>query len=236
MDGKKSFLLYCDQIGLFKQLPDAQAGKLIKLIFEYVNDNNPKVDDLLLKIAFEPIKLQLKRDLKGWNNVREVRSIAGKKGGEASGKVRQKKANEASASKSKQNEANEAVTVNVTVNDKVKDTNTIISNSIDARKVKFIFDCSKENTEKRIIPSADLIAPPGDYRQTFTNYWTEIKPKGRKMRFEKCDVFNIPMRLTTWKGNLKPINSNQNETRRERFQAVHDELQQVVDGLSGQSE
>jgi len=42
MQGKKSFLLYCDQIGLFDQLPDEQAGKLIKLIFAYVNDKDPQ--------------------------------------------------------------------------------------------------------------------------------------------------------------------------------------------------
>ena len=60
---KKSFVLYCDQQGVFNKLPDEIAGKLIKHIFAYVNDENPICDDLLLSIAFEPIKLQLKRDL-----------------------------------------------------------------------------------------------------------------------------------------------------------------------------
>lgn len=81
MDGKKSFLLYCDQISLFDQLPDKEAGKLIKLIFAYVNDENPKIDDLLLKIAFEPIKLQLKRDLEGWNKIVKRNRNNGAKGG-----------------------------------------------------------------------------------------------------------------------------------------------------------
>lgn len=80
MEGKKSFLLYCDQIGLFEQLPDEQAGKLIKLIFAYVNDQNPDIDDLLLKVAFEPIKLQLKRDLKQWGAELEQRSNSGQIG------------------------------------------------------------------------------------------------------------------------------------------------------------
>ena len=61
---KKSFILYCDQQGVFNMLPDEQAGKLIKHIFAYVNDENPESDDLLLTIAFESIKTQLKRDLK----------------------------------------------------------------------------------------------------------------------------------------------------------------------------
>ena len=81
MEGKKSFLLYCDQIGLFKKLPDEQAGKLIKIIFEYVNDLNPEINDVLLDVAFDPIKLQLKRDLMNWNNIVERNRINGSKGG-----------------------------------------------------------------------------------------------------------------------------------------------------------
>jgi uncharacterized phage protein (TIGR02220 family) len=61
---KAAFQLYADQKSLFDNLPDDYAGKLIKHIFSYVNDDNPTTDDLVLKIAFEPIKLQLKRDLK----------------------------------------------------------------------------------------------------------------------------------------------------------------------------
>lgn len=79
-ENKKSFLLYTDQMSLFEQLPDDVAGQLIKHVFKYVNDMNPETDNLLLKIAFEPIKLQLKRDLKTWEDIRETRSAAGKKG------------------------------------------------------------------------------------------------------------------------------------------------------------
>lgn len=80
MEGKKSFLLYCDQIGLFKKLPDEQAGKLIKIIFEYVNDLNPEINDVLLDVAFDPIKLQLKRDLQKWEGIKDDRSNSGKLG------------------------------------------------------------------------------------------------------------------------------------------------------------
>jgi len=91
MEGKKSFLLYCDQKGLFDQLPDKDAGKLIKLIFAYVNDENPDIDDLLLKVAFEPIKLQLKRDLVTWNNIVERNRINGSKGGRPSNNPKEPK-------------------------------------------------------------------------------------------------------------------------------------------------
>ena len=61
---KKSFLLYVDLIHTISKLPDQKAGKLFKIILEYVNDLNPKVEDLMLDLVFEPIKQQLKRDLK----------------------------------------------------------------------------------------------------------------------------------------------------------------------------
>ena len=78
---KKSFILYCDQQGVFNQLPDEIAGKLIKHIFAYVNDENPICDDLLLSIAFEPIKLQLKRDLVKYDQYIDKQKVNGSKGG-----------------------------------------------------------------------------------------------------------------------------------------------------------
>lgn len=123
MEGKKSFLLYCDQIGLFEQLPDAQAGKLIKLIFAYVNDQNPEIEDLLLKVAFEPIKLQLKRDLTTWNNIVERNRINGAKGGRPKNP---KKAKKPSGIIGKPKEPKKAVNDNDTDSDTVND-NVIVT-------------------------------------------------------------------------------------------------------------
>ncbi len=78
---KKSFIIYCDQQGLFNQLPDEIAGKLIKHIFAYVNDENPVSTDLLINIAFEPIKLQLKRDLRKYDEYIDKQRVNGSKGG-----------------------------------------------------------------------------------------------------------------------------------------------------------
>lgn len=61
-------------------LPDDVAGKLIKHIFAYVNDEYPETDDLILQLAFEPIKMQLKRDLRDWEEKKDSRSINGKIG------------------------------------------------------------------------------------------------------------------------------------------------------------
>ena len=67
-ENKASFILYCDINGLVNQLPDDLAGQLFKHILGYVNDENPTSDNLLLNIAFDPIKRQLKRDLKKYEH------------------------------------------------------------------------------------------------------------------------------------------------------------------------
>jgi hypothetical protein len=124
---KKSFVAYADWTEIFKMLSDEEAGRLIKHLFSYVNDENPVLEDRFLMMAFEPIKLQLKRDLQKYEAVRERRAEAGRKGGVKSGETRkQTEANEANASFVKQTEANEAVNVTVTVNDNVNDTVTDI--------------------------------------------------------------------------------------------------------------
>lgn len=105
--GKKSFVLYADYIDVFEQLSNEDAGQLIKHMFNYVNDKDPTTDNKLVSLSFALIKSQLKRDLKKWDEIKLKRSESGKKGGLA------KQANARSA---KQNLANQAVTVNDTVN------------------------------------------------------------------------------------------------------------------------
>ncbi len=80
-ENKKSFLLYCDLIHTINQLPNDKAGELFKHILEYVNDNNPTTKDLLINISFEPIKQQLKRDLRKFEGIVERNKLNGAKGG-----------------------------------------------------------------------------------------------------------------------------------------------------------
>jgi len=128
-ENKKGFILYADQKELFKQLPNEKAGELIKHIFAYVNDEEPITEDLLISLAFTPIKQQFKRDLKKWENTREGRSKAGKASAEAR---RNKKEQELTNStnvnfvqqSSTNSTVNDNVNVNVTVNDNVKEINT----------------------------------------------------------------------------------------------------------------
>lgn len=211
MEGKKSFLLYCDQIGLFEQLPDEKAGQLIKLIFAYVNDEDPKIHDLLLKVAFGPIKLQLKRDLKRWDSIRESRSKAGK----ASAEARKQKATlstlvESVEQKATNSTVTDNVTVNVTVNDTVNDTKNPLSIRVD------------EFTNK--IRSFQIILDSIE-TQKFIDYWTEHGEKDRKARWQKEKVFDIKKRMERWKRSNK---QNKNGgSRKDDFQRTHDELGRI---------
>jgi len=123
MENKKSFILYADLIKVVEKLPDEIAGKLFKIVLRYVNDLEVCVDDILLEIAFEPIKNQLKRDLKKWENLKVKRSNAGKLGGRPKKENNQSIENEQNkelkkpnAFFDKQTEAKKAVNVNDNVN------------------------------------------------------------------------------------------------------------------------
>ena len=80
-ENKKSFVAYCDWQETFEELSDEEAGKLVKHLFNYVNDKNPETSDKLTKMCFIPIKQSLKRDLKKYEKYVEKQSVNGKKGG-----------------------------------------------------------------------------------------------------------------------------------------------------------
>ena len=148
---KKGFMLYADQQELFNQLSNEQAGELIKHVFSYVNDENPKTDSLIINLAFTPIKQQLKRDLKKWEQRADRSRENGAKGG------RPLKPKEPSGLSGLQNKPKEPVTVNVNVTDTVnvndnvnvkeKDINTILLSEIKISdvedKLKDYFEIAK---------------------------------------------------------------------------------------------
>ena len=119
---KKSFIAYSDWKETFDKLPDELAGKLIKHIFAYVNDENPISEDFVIEAVFANIKNTLKRDLSKWETQLNQRSEAGKK----SALVRKAKSDEASSTKSNErsisfNETTrnltDSVSVSVSVNE-----------------------------------------------------------------------------------------------------------------------
>lgn len=174
---KKGFILYADQKALFDQLPNDKAGELIKFIMAYVNDENPVTEDLIINLAFTPIKQQLKRDLQKFEQTKVSRSIAGKAGAD------KRWQNVANDSKRISSIAKIAVNDNVNVNDKV-----ILS--IGERKINFANQLAiyKKDYSKDIL-------------KDFYLYWTEHGTNDKKMRFEKQTSFDVSRRLNNWLKN-----------------------------------
>jgi len=209
---KKGFILYADQKELFEQLSDEKAGQLMKFIFAYVNDENPVTDDLLVNLAFTPIKQQFKRDLKKWENTREGRSKAGKASAEArkKNKIQQELTKPTSVNKSQQSSTNSTVNDNVNVNVNVKD-KVIVSNTIHSRKLTFsqstskLFDSEFPNDKHHL--------------DDFVEYWTEHGDKDKKMRFEKEKSFSTSRRVKTWiKNNFN--NNNHGDKQQNKQTAI----------------
>lgn len=115
---KKSFIAYSDWKETFDELPNEEAGKLIKHIFAYVNNENPVTDSILIKAVFANIKSTLIRDMEKWETQLQQRKEAGKKSAE----LRATKGNERSTSvdESTRN-STDNVSVSVNVNDSVSD-------------------------------------------------------------------------------------------------------------------
>lgn len=174
-DNKKSVLLYCDIIHTVEELNDEEAGKLFKHYLRYINDLNPNAPDKLTQIVFEPIKQNLKRDLKKWESIIDKRKLAGSIGG------KQKVANAKSATKIV---ANVAVIDTVTV--KVKE----INNNIDIRKLKFA-DTLKPFVEKY---GKEMV-------RKFYDYWTEPNKSNTKFKQELQKTWDTKRRLDSWNSN-----------------------------------
>ncbi len=165
---KKSFVLYCDQKGIWDKLDDAQAGKLIKHIIAYVNDEGPTAPDFVTELAFESIKQQLKRDLKKWEDQLNQRIDAGKKSAEI------RKRNAAAV-----NGRSISSTVNVTVNDNVNVTDKI--NKLSPTGDGFEFEKSILSIIQQL--RADYLNSPVEDYKVSPKRISQIK--ARKREFDK---------------------------------------------------
>lgn len=121
-ENKKSFLLYADLIHTVKKMPPEKAGELFITILEYVNDQNPAPNDQLVDLVFEPIRQQLKRDLKAWEQERQQRSEAGKIGMQNRWGKKIKKITKGNAVKSVITDDNKPYQVITNITDTVNDT------------------------------------------------------------------------------------------------------------------
>ena len=130
-EGKKSFLIYCDIIDAIVHLTDAEKGKLFQQLLEYVNDMNPILDDRVLMGSWKHIELQLKRDLKKYESIKDRNSKNGAKGGRP---MKPKEPNGLNENPNKPKKAD-------TDNDTVTDTDNV--KVIDIKKEKEVFNFRK---------------------------------------------------------------------------------------------
>jgi hypothetical protein len=141
--GKKSAVIYCDLITTVEKMSDEDAGMLLKHFLRYINDLDPEAPNSIVDIVFEPIKQQLKRDLKKWEKKSVRNSEIAKEAWD--------KRKDANALKRTKNDAkntvNDNVTVNVTVNDNV---NVSDINSEPLKKLEIDFN-SFEKTYQELI-------------------------------------------------------------------------------------
>lgn len=184
MAKKDSFVLYTDQKAVLDKLSDEQAGKLIKAIYEYVeNGEMPELDNVL-DLVITPFKTVLDKDKVKYEEVSKARAEAGSRGGKAK------------ESKEKQNEqlqTNENKTSNCDDNDNENDNDlkkeNIKKNYGDNGNVKF----TDEEYEK---VKAYF---PKDYKERIQALDDYIQSKGKKYK----DFFAT---LKTWarKDGYKP--------------------------------
>jgi len=182
---KKSFVLYADLIHTVKQLPSDKAGDLFKHILSYVNDENPETEDIIVKIAFEPIKQQLKRDLNKWDDIRKKRSEAGKS---SANKRKEKKAKATSVKSVKQTLTNSTVNDNVNVNVTVNDSSLKKNQKVDKALKEFkkmrvkIRKPLTERAEKLIMSELQKLAGDNEEKkiqileQSIMNSWASVYP------------------------------------------------------------
>lgn len=186
-ENKRSFLLYTDVHFTVKKLTDEQSGKLFKHILSYVNDENPVINDLILEIAFEPIKQSLKRDLRKYEIIREKRSQAGK----ASADKRQQVLT--SVEHDKQVLTHSTVNVNDNVNVNVKENNKKANKSPDF--IDQILDCFIQehgsyellNKGKERNAIAKILQV---YKEKYPAATSEETIEGLRAYFKQC--INIP--------------------------------------------
>ena len=104
-----------------------QKGRIFEALLDF--PEQPEFEDPMLVMAWDFMADALEENDKKWDETREKRSAAGRKGAEATnGKRQQNAANPANADFAEQKQQNAAnPAVSVTVNDTVNDTVTVIS-------------------------------------------------------------------------------------------------------------
>ncbi len=237
-ENKKSIIVYADWQSVFNELDDNEAGQLIKHFFAYVNDENPIAPNKLIKIAFEPIRLSLKRDLQKWDEKKQDKSLNGRMGNlkrwnldlynkvvleeitidEAENIAKHRRTSLPDVCESHR-VANIAVNDSVSVN--VNDTvNVSVNDILLEKETKDIIKGKSLNLNPKI---KDIEERRKDFNESlkpffvqygfqmmesFYNYWAELTMDKKKMRFEIQKTWETNLRLATWSKNNIKFNNN----------------------------
>lgn len=195
-ENKKSFIAYVDWKETFDSLPDEKAGQLVKHLFAYVSDENPKSDDILINAVFANIKQQLKRDLAKWRDTSTQRADIGRIGGIKSGEARRSKTKQTkqtlqTGSKMKQNEHDN---VNDNDNDNVKEEESKMPDK-PADFIDQIIDCFvKEHGSYEVLNRGKERAAASkilnEYKKKYPAATSEETLTGLQSYFRLC--INIP--------------------------------------------
>lgn len=127
MGGKKhkSVILFSEWKKPLQALSLEQKGRILDALLDFPDGIRPEFDDPLLLMAWAFMEGPLNTNAKKWEDIREKRAAAGRKGAEATNAKHQQSAanpaNDDFANQNRQSTANPAVTVtgNVTVTDHV---------------------------------------------------------------------------------------------------------------------
>ena len=218
-ENKKSFVLYADLIKSIEHLTYEEKGILFTHLLEYVNDMNPVLTDRLILTAWKPIELQLKRDLKKFEEVKAKRSVAGKRSAE----LRALKNDEQNATNSTSVESVEQTPTNPTDNDNDNVNDNVINNkytinfdkllsflnSKTGRNFKIINEATKKKYNARLkegykkddILNAIINAVNSDYHKE--NGFKYLTPEF----FSRADKLNMYSSI-----NNKPNENNVNKS------------------------
>ena len=146
---KNSFILYTEDIdNLAEELSEEAIGRLIIAINKYVKTQElPDFKfDPIMSMAFKFIKNKLDKDLNKWEQIKQARSEAGKKGGAPKGNSNAKKKsidNYEEKQTKQANQTKQAEYVTVTVTDNVN--NNINNNIPQTKQPSAIVPTKKKN-------------------------------------------------------------------------------------------
>jgi len=84
---KKSFIIYSDFKATLDKLPNEDAGKLFKMILDFVNGIDTNPESLILDVAFAPIKQQIQDQIDKQKIKSDKMKSNGSLGGKAKAKV-----------------------------------------------------------------------------------------------------------------------------------------------------